>query len=154
MDFKRDLSLLLGNPNVFTCAPLFMKAESRGRDCVHLSVICSTLLMPLCHMSFYLAAHRPPKSLCAYIIFLPSDSDSVTPDCNITQDPWHSIYCRGYVLQYSLGISCRKSWLYCCTSVCSGRWNIPQVNDWWLIKQWKRDLRNFLNCSKTATVSL
>lgn len=26
--------------------------------------------MPLCHMSFYLAAHQPPKSLCAYIIFL------------------------------------------------------------------------------------
>lgn len=51
-------------------AALFMKPESGGRDCVHLSVICCTLLVPLCHMSFYLAAHQPPKSLGAYIIVL------------------------------------------------------------------------------------
>lgn len=49
---------------------LFMKPESQGRDCVHLSVICSTLPMPPCHMSFYLAAHQQAKSLCAYIIVL------------------------------------------------------------------------------------
>lgn len=47
---------------------LFIKPESQGRDCVQLSVISCTLLMPLCHMSFYLAAHQPPKSLCAYIM--------------------------------------------------------------------------------------
>lgn len=51
-------------------APLFMKPESGGRDCVHLSVICPTSLVPLCHMSFYLAAHQPPKSPGAYIIVL------------------------------------------------------------------------------------
>lgn len=54
----------------FAGAALFMELESQGRDCVHLSVVCSTLLMPPCHMSFYLAAHQPPKSLCAYIIVL------------------------------------------------------------------------------------
>lgn len=54
----------------FAHAALFMKPESQGRDCVHLSVICSTFLMPPCYMSFYLAAHQPPKSLCAYIIIL------------------------------------------------------------------------------------
>lgn len=52
------------------CTTLFMKPESQGRDCVHLSVICSTFLMPPCYMSFYLAAHQPPKSLHAYIIIL------------------------------------------------------------------------------------
>lgn len=52
------------------CTVLFMKCESQGRDCVHLSVICCTLLMPPCRMSFYLAAHQPPKSLFAYIIVL------------------------------------------------------------------------------------
>lgn len=52
------------------CTALFMKPESQGRDCVHLNVICSTFLMPLCYMSFYLAAHQPPKSLGAYIIVL------------------------------------------------------------------------------------
>lgn len=51
-------------------AALFMKPESGGRDCVHLSVICCTPLMLLCHMSFYLAAHQPPKSPGAYIIVL------------------------------------------------------------------------------------
>lgn len=51
-------------------AALFMKPESGGRDCVHLSVICCMLLMPLCHMSFYLAAHQPPKSPGAFIIIL------------------------------------------------------------------------------------
>lgn len=45
----------------FARAALFMKPESQGRDCVHLSVICGTLLMPPCHMPFYLAAHQPPK---------------------------------------------------------------------------------------------
>lgn len=54
----------------FAGAALFMELESQGRDCVHLSVVCSTLLMPPCHMSFYLAAHQPPKSLYAYIIVL------------------------------------------------------------------------------------
>lgn len=54
----------------FACTALFMKPESQGWDCVHLSVSCSTLLVPLCHMSFYLAAHQPTKSLCAYIIVL------------------------------------------------------------------------------------
>lgn len=49
---------------------LFMKPESQGRDCVHLSVNCCTLLMPPCHVSFYLAAHQPPKSLYVYIIVL------------------------------------------------------------------------------------
>lgn len=43
-------------------AALFMKRESRGRDCVGLSVICCALLAPPRHMSFYLAAHQPPKS--------------------------------------------------------------------------------------------
>lgn len=58
---------------MFSCAraALFMKPKSQGRDCVHLSVICSTLLMPPCHMSFYLAAQQPPKSPSAYIIILP-----------------------------------------------------------------------------------
>lgn len=51
-------------------AALFMKPESGGRDCVHLSVICCTLIVPLCHMSFYLAAHQPSKSPGVYIIVL------------------------------------------------------------------------------------
>lgn len=49
-------------------AALFMKPEGGGRECVHLSVICCTLLVHLCHMSFYLAAHQPPKSPGVYII--------------------------------------------------------------------------------------
>lgn len=43
------------------CTELFMKPKSQGRDCVHLSVIRSTLHMPPRHMSFYLVAHQPPK---------------------------------------------------------------------------------------------
>lgn len=54
----------------FVRAASFMKAESRGTDCAHLSVICSTSLMPPCHMSFYLAAHQAAKSLHACIIVL------------------------------------------------------------------------------------
>jgi len=69
-EFKRYLSLLLGNPNVFSFAraALYMKRESQGGDFVHLSVICSTFLFPRCYTSFYLAAHQLPKSLCAYIV--------------------------------------------------------------------------------------
>ena len=79
------------------CTALFMKPESQGRDCVHLSVICSTFLMAPCNMSFYLAAHQPTKSLCAYIIVLLGRDVCQNVKNHPIQKTWIGLKNTGYV---------------------------------------------------------